>query len=173
MSEATMNKKKYKGHGGFTLIELMITVAVMSIILSAIGIVIIDGQRCWQMLYGQTNSDVVTDGYVARKKFDTVIRKSSVDKILTDGNGNWIEVYYYSSDSSPVVDRYARFYAADNVLNIEYGQLDPRETLNVETVCENVSDCTFKQIGRSAQMILTLEDGTHKNTIVTSAVTHN
>ena len=167
-----MNKKTYKGHGGFTLIELMITVAVMSIVLSAIGLVIVDGQRCWQVLYGQTNSDVVTDGYVARKKFDTIIRKASTEKILTDGYGNWIEVYY-TSGSSPVVDRYARFHTSDDDLNIEYGQLDPRETLSIETLCENVSDCTFKQIGRSAQMILTLEDGTQKNTIVTSAVTHN
>lgn len=167
-----MNKKTNKSQGGFTLVELMITVAVMSIILSAIGIVIVDGQRCWQVLYGQTNSDVVTDGYVARKKFDTVIRKAIDDKMLIDGDGDWIEVYY-ASGLSPTIDRYARFYTADDDLNIEYGQLDPRETLNVETVCENVSDCTFKQIGRSAQMILTLEDGTHKNTIVTSAVTHN
>ncbi len=168
-----MNKKIHKSQGGFTLVELMITVAVMSIILSAIGIVIVDGQRCWQALYGQINSDVVTDGYVARKKFDTMIRKSSGEKILTDSSGNWIEVYYYASDSSPVADRYARFYETDGTLNMEYGQLDPKTTLGTETVCRNVSNCTFKQIGRSAQMILTLEDGTQKNTIVTSAVTHN
>jgi prepilin-type N-terminal cleavage/methylation domain-containing protein len=168
-----MNKKTRKVSGGFTLVELMITIAVASIVVSAIGIVIVDGQHCWQVLYSHINSDVVTDGYVARKKFDAVIRKASGEKILADSNGNWIEVYYYASDSSTAVDRYARFYTADNDLNIEYGQLSPRKTLNVETVCENVSDCTFKQIGRSAQMVLTLEDGTQKNTIVTSAVTHN
>lgn len=168
-----MNKKTHKVSKGFTLVEMMITIAVASIVVSAIGIVIVDGQRCWQVLYSRTNSDVVTDGYVARKKFDAVIRKASGEKILADSNGDWLEVYYYASDSSTVVDRYARFYTADSDLNIEYGELNPRKTLDIETVSENVSDCTFKQIGRSAQMMLTLEDGTQKNTIVTSAVTHN
>jgi prepilin-type N-terminal cleavage/methylation domain-containing protein len=173
MSEAAMNKKTNKVSGGFTLVELMITIAVMSIIVSAVGIVIIDGQRCWRVLHGRINSEVATDGYVARKKFDAIMRKASGEKILTDSNGNWIEVYYFSSDSSTAVDRYARFYEADGNLNMEYGELNPRKTLGTETVCRNVSDCTFKQAGRSAQMLLTLDDGTQKNTIVTSAVTHN
>ena len=168
-----MNKNTNRISGGFTLVEMMITIAVMSIIVSAIGLVIIDGQRCWQVLHGRINSEVVTDGYVARKKFDSVMRKSSGEKILTDSNGNWIEVYYYADDSSTAVDRYARFYETDGTLNMEYGKLNPRTTLGTETVCQNVSDCTFKQAGRSVQMMLTLDDGTQKNTIVTSAVTHN
>jgi hypothetical protein len=71
------------------------------------------------------------------------------------------------------VDRYARFYAADGDLNFEYGQLDPRVTLDVETVCSNVSACTFKQAGQSIQMILTLDNGTQTNTVVSSAVAQN
>ncbi len=168
-----MNKKIHKVCGGFTLVEVMVTIAVMSIIISAIGIVIIDSQRCWQVLHNHINSDVATDGYVARKKFDAVIRKASGEKILTDSGGNWIEVYYYASSFSTAVDRYARFYETDGVLNIEYGKLNPRTTLSTETVCRNVSDCTFKQAGHSAQMMLTLDDGTQKNTIVTSAVANN
>jgi hypothetical protein len=62
---------------------------------------------------------------------------------------------------------------ADGDLNFEYGQLQPRATLGVETVCENVTLCTFKQAGQSIQMILTLDNGTQTNTIVTSAVTNN
>ncbi|MHC4229590.1 MAG: hypothetical protein ACYSW0_19330, partial [Planctomycetota bacterium] len=62
---------------------------------------------------------------------------------------------------------------ADGHLNLEYGQLDPRVTLSVETVCRNVSVCTFQQVGTSAQMTITLDNGTQTNTIVTSAVTHN
>lgn len=168
-----MNKKSHIASGGFTLVELIITIIVMSIVVSAIGVVIVDSQRCWRVLYDRINSDVVTDGYVARKKFDAVMRRASGEIILIDNDGDWIEVYYYADDSSTVVDRYARFYEADGALNMEYGQLNPRTTSDVETVCGNVSDCTFKQFGRSAQMMLTLDDGTQKNTIVTSAVTHN
>ena len=71
------------------------------------------------------------------------------------------------------MDRYARFYEANGMLSFEYGQLSPRQTLGLETVCANVSDCTFTQAGRSAQMLLTLDDGTQTKTVVSSAVTHN
>ena len=168
-----MIKKRPRASWGFTIVELMITMVVMVIILLAIGVVIVDGQHGWNVTYDRIHSDVITDGYVARKKFDSVIRSASREKFVLDGAGDWIEVYYYASDESTVVDRYARFYMADGDLNFEYGQLEPRETLGVETVCGNVSDCTFKMVGRSAQMILTLDNGTQTNTIVSSAVTHN
>jgi prepilin-type N-terminal cleavage/methylation domain-containing protein len=158
---------------GFTLVELMITTTIMLIVGLAIGVVIVDGQSGWSFMYDRINSDVVTDGYVARKKFDAVIRDASREKVLLDGAGSWVEVYYYSTPSSAVVDRYARFYVADGDLNFEYGQLQPRATLGVETVCENVTSCTFKQAGQSVEMILTLDNGTQTNTIITSAITNN
>ena len=158
---------------GFTLVELMITTSIMLIVGLAIGVVIVDGQSGWSFMYDRINSDVVTDGYVARKKFDAVIRDASREKVLLDSAGSWVEVYYYSTLSSAIVDRYARFYVADGDLNFEYGQLQPRATLDVETVCENVSSCTFKQAGQSVEMILTLDNGTQTNTIITSAITNN
>ncbi|MFH1716583.1 MAG: prepilin-type N-terminal cleavage/methylation domain-containing protein [Planctomycetota bacterium] len=168
-----MAKKRLKIAGGFTLVELMITAVIMIIVGLAIGVVIVDGQTGWNTMYDRINSDVASDGYVARKKFDAVMRKASRERALLDGDGKWIEVYYYADDASTVVDRYARFYVSDGDLNLEFGQLEPRVTLGVETVCGNVSGCTFKQIGQSAQMILTLDNGTQANTVVSSAVTHN
>jgi prepilin-type N-terminal cleavage/methylation domain-containing protein len=168
-----MIKKRQRNLPGLTLIELMITMVIMSIVGLAIGAVIVDGQSSWSRMYDSINSDVVTDGDVVRKKFDAVMRNASNEKILLDDAGSWIEVYYYASDSSTVVDRYARFYAADGDLNLEYGQLEPRVTLGVDTVCGNVTACTFRNVGQSTQMILTLDNGTQANTIVSSAVTHN
>lgn len=168
-----MNRKRPRAPRGFTLVELVITAAIMSIVALAIGVVIVDGQSSWNVMYNRVNSDVVTDGYVARKKFDAVMRKASRERLVVDASGGSVEVYYYADDSSTVPDRYARFYTADGDLNLEYGQLNPRVTLGVETVCKNVSACTFKQVGRSAQMILTLNKGTQTNTVVSSAVTQN
>ncbi len=168
-----MDEKRHRARKGFTLVELMITTVVMLIVGLAIGVVIVDGQTGWNTMYDRLNSDVVTDGYVARKKFDVVMRSASRGQSLIAGDGSWIEVYYYASPFSTVVDRYARFYVADGDLNFEYGQLEPRATLGVETICENVASCTFKQAGTSAQMTLTLDNGTQTNTIVSSAVTHN
>jgi prepilin-type N-terminal cleavage/methylation domain-containing protein len=172
MGEA-MNRRKPKAAGGFTLVELVITAAIMSIVALAIGVVIVDGQTSWNVMYDRANSDVITDGYVARVKFDAVMRKASREKLLLGDSGGSVEVYYYADDSSTVPDRYARFYTSDGDLNLECGQLEPRTTLDVETVCGNVSACTFKQVGRSVQMILTLDDGTQTNTVVSSAVTQN
>jgi hypothetical protein len=101
------------------------------------------------------------------------MRSASRGQFLVDGDGAWIEVYSYASPSSTVVDRYSRFYVSDGDLNLEYGQVDPRATLGVNTVCGNVSACTFKQAGTSVQMILTLDNGTQTNAVVSSAVIHN
>jgi len=168
-----MNKKRPGIRKGFTLVELMITTVIMIIVGLAIGVVIVEGQSGWNFMYERMNSDVVTDGYVARKKFDTVMRKASREMLLLGEGGSWIEVYSYSSPSSTAVDRYSRFYVSDGDLNFEYGQLNPRVTLSVDTVCGNVSACTFKQAGTSTQMTLTLDNERQTNTIVSSAVTHN
>ncbi len=171
--ETKMIKKRPTASRGFTLIELIIAMAIMLIVVFAVGIALVDGQRGWSIQYDRIYSDVITDGYVARRKFDTVMRRASGENFLLDGAGSWVEVYYYADDTSTVVDRYARFYVANGDLNVEYGQLNPKVTLSVETVCGNVSACTFKQVGRSTQMILTLDNGTRTNTVISSAVTHN
>ncbi len=168
-----MIKKRLAASRGFTLIELIIAMAIMLIVVLAIGLALVDGQRGWSIQYDRIYSDVITDGYVARRKFDAVMRTASRDKFWLDPAGSSVEVYYYANDDSAVVDRYAYFYVADGNLNVEYGQLNPKETLSVETVCGNVSGCTFEQLGRSIQMILTLDDGTRTNTVISSAVTHN
>ena len=168
-----MIKKRLTASRGFTLIESLTAVAIMIIVILAIGVALVDGQRGWNYMYGRIYSDVVTDGYVARRKFDAVMRTASREKFLIDPAGGWVEVYYYASDASTVVDRYARFYSSGGKLNVEYGQLDPKATDTIETVCGNVSSCTFVQLGRSIQMILKLDNGKQKNTLITSAVSNN
>ena len=64
-------------------------------------------------------------------------------------------------------------------MDVEYGRLyddddgGGKEALHVRTVCRNVTDCVFKRVGRSVQMILTLDDGTQANTVVSGAVLNN
>ena len=165
-----MLKNRTTNPKGFTLIELVIAIAVMVIVILSVAIILVDSQRSWNAMYNRIYSDVVTDGHIARRTFDRVIRKASRDKIALDDAGLWVEVRYYQDADSTVVDRYARFYEADGQLNIESGTLNPRETLNVQTVCENVSDCVFMAQGTSVQMILRLDNGSEAATVVSSAV---
>ena len=168
-----MTKKKLTTRRGFTLIGLMIAAVLVLIPIFAIGVVLVDNQRGWQAMYNRVYSDVATDSYVAGKVFDATVRKASWEKLLLDDAGNWIEVYYYQDADSTVVDRYVRFYEADGQLNVKYGRLNPRETLTIQTLCRDVSGCVFKRTGRSAQMILTLDNGSQTVTVVSSAVMHN
>jgi len=142
-----------------------------------------DSQRGWQMMYNRIYSDVVSDSYAARRAFDAVIRKASGETYLLDEEGTWIEVYYYADANSTTADRYARFNFADGgvgdngeaegQLSIEYGIVEPRQTLAVQSICGNVSNCVFMGAGRSAQMILMLDNGSQTATVVTSSVMHN
>jgi hypothetical protein len=169
----TIMTKRLTSSRGFTLTELIAAMAIMIFVVLAIGMALVDGQRGWNNMFNSVNSDVVRDGFFARRKFDAVMRKASREKFLIDPAGSWVEVYYYASDASTALDRYARFYTARNKLSIEYGQLNPTSTLATETVCENVSGCTFGQLGRSIQMVLKLNNGTQTNTVITSAATNN
>ena len=168
-----MTRREPRAPRGFTIVELMITSVIMVIVGLAIGVVIVDGQTGWNVMYDRINSDVAMDGYAARKKFDVVMRSASRGQSALGSDGSWIEVYSYATSASTVVDRYWRFYVSDGDLNLEYGELEPRVTLQVETVCGNVSACAFRQVGQAVQMTLTLDNGTQTNTIVSSAVAHN
>lgn len=179
-----MSKNKTKIRRGVTLVELMITTVIASIAVLSIGVLIVDGQRGWNTMYRRINADVVSDGYAARRMFDSTIRKASADKLLLDTAGNWIEVYYYADANSTVTDRYARFYytsggdRSDGTLNLEYGDwnstgTEPRQASTTQRICSNVTYCVFKAAGRSAQMICNLDNGEQSTTIASSAVMQN
>jgi prepilin-type N-terminal cleavage/methylation domain-containing protein len=170
-------KKRMSNRKGFTLIELMIATGLASAIVVGVGMLLVDSQRGWNRMFNRTYSDVSTDSHVARRRFDSVVRNASNQGVLLSADGSWVEVYYYSDPNSANVDRYARFYNytdnSNGQLIIEYGAVQPRQILNNETICENVSSCVFKSAGSSIQMVLTLDDGSQSATIVASAVPHN
>lgn len=168
-----MVKKNLTSQKGFTIIELVIAMAIAIIPIFAIGIILSDSQRGWNSMYERVYSDVVTDSYIARKTFDAVSRKANWERITLAEDESWLEVYYYANDASTVLDRYARFYEAEGDLNVEHGNLGTGEILTTQTVCSNVSNCTFKAAGRSVQMILTLDNGEQVLTTISSAVMHN
>ena len=172
MSEP-MQKNETRNHRGFTLVEVMVASAMAVIVVLGLAISLSDAQRGWNAMYNRVYSDVVTGSHAAAGVFDTVVRKSSIQWFLLDGDRQWVEVYYYADPNSVLIDRYARFFQEEGNFCVEYGQRNPRENLGVVTVCGNVSSCSFMQTGRSMQMALTLDNGKEELTTVTSAVMHN
>jgi Tfp pilus assembly protein PilV len=173
-----MNKpvKKRKLHCGFTLVELSIVMFISVIVILGLGIVLADSERSWQKMYERANGQVETDTLVAQKTFNAIVRKAVSDNFLLDTSGHWVEVYYSSSDTSALANRYARFYCTSDPngqVNVEYGQLNPKQTLSTQTLCNNVSSCVFKKSGKSILMILTLSKDSLTLTAASSAFMHN
>ena len=168
-----MSKKNTQNRSGLTAIELMVAVVFLSLAILGIGMVLADSHKGWNRMYNRVYSDVVRDGHIARRVFDSIVRKSSRNHILVDTGGTWAEVRYYADSSSTDFDRYARFYQSGEKLLIEYGTLDPVQVLWTQTVCSNVSSCAFSRSGKAVEMILRLDNGSESATVTTSAVAHN
>lgn len=168
-----MSKQRFNLKAGLTIVELMVAVGVAVIIIAGVTILLVDSQRGWNIMYSRLYSSVVTDSFITRKAFDSIVRKSVSTYSSIADDGSWLEVCYYENEFSVVPDLYARFYESDGGLNIEYGTLNPKETTGVQTVCSNVVSCIFKKVGKSAQMMLTTEEDSQQITTVTSAVMHN
>ncbi|MCK4292993.1 MAG: hypothetical protein KAY65_07335 [Planctomycetes bacterium] len=168
-----MAKGKYTIRRGVTLVELAMASVVATVVLAGIAALLVDGQRGWNLTYNRVYRDVATDGYIATKKFDALIRRAKAERFSVDDDGGEVTVQYYADDTSATVDRYVRLFTDNGNLKAEYGQLNSNTTPTTEIVCPNVSECTFKQIGRSIQMILTLDSGTQNNRVVWSAFLHN
>jgi len=168
-----MSRRCEKYAKGITLVELMIAMLFLSVAILGLGMVLADSQRGWNRMYNRVYSDVVTGGHIARRTFDSTIRKAGKDYITMAADGSWVEVRYYADDSSTTFDRYARFYVNGRDLKLERGTVTPAQALTTNTVCSNVSSCSFTKIGKSVQMVLQLDKGTENLTVVTSAIAHN
>lgn len=173
-----MKPKMSKTRFGLTLIELVVALAVSTIIILGLGAVLADNQRGWSNMYNRNYSNAAVDKYIAKKGFEAIVRKASSKTVLLDSASHWVEVYYYGSSNSAGVDRYARFYLSGNQLKADYGswntgQSNPRTLIRTLTLCSNVTSCIFKAAGQSVQMMLTVNDGSQTAYVTSSAVMHN
>ena len=167
-----------KNKRGFTLTELTVVMAMAPVVILSMGIVLVDSQRGWNQMYNRVYSGVVLDGYVARKTFDTVVRKSSISRERLGNDNDEVVLYYYNDPASSTwLDRYARFYTAGKRLLVDYGKLNakgnpkgPRQTV---TLAHNVEAVNFSVAGTCVQMTLRLDNGCEALTVMTSAVRQN
>jgi prepilin-type N-terminal cleavage/methylation domain-containing protein len=170
-------RTKLHNRQGLTLVELMLASVIGGIVMLGIGISMSDSNRGFKEMYNHIYSDVISDSQAAKRMFDARVRQSNCYKAILDLDENrWVEVQYYANSSSTSPDRYTTFYYEDTHLYAEYGRIlssGIKETIDFRPVCGNVQNCSFKQTGRSLQMILTLNNGSHQVTTVTSAVMHN
>ena len=176
-----MKSRAFTKNRGFTLMEMIQAFVMSAIVILAIGVLLYDSQKGWNTMYERVYGNVTIDAYAARKAFDAVCRKSSVNRYELGDDNEFLEVYYYDNDSeSAMPDRYAIFYTADGQLLVEHGELeegtynpDPSLESSVMTLADNVTNAKFFVSGTCVQMIVTLDDGNNSAVITTSAVRHN
>lgn len=174
------NRQKELSRKAFTLTGLMAAAAASIIVILSVGFVLADNSRAWRRSYENANCDVVVDGFIARRAFDSVIRKASSTGYELSVDGDWVTIQYYNDPENPDTtspDRYATFKHVGTTCDVEIGTIDPEGDptgiINTRTICNNVSECTFKIEGRSVQMILVLDDGKRTDTLVACGYMHN
>ena len=148
-----------------TLVEVVLSLTASSIVVLAAGSLLIDNQKGWEQMYNRIYSDVVTDSYVVRHTFGTVVRKASVRKCLIGNQNEYAEVYYYQDPiNSNKLDAYARFYVNNGQLKLDTGSLDQStwetSNLNTVTLANDVASVVFSESARCVKMDLTLDNGT-------------
>lgn len=163
---------------GFSITELILAIAVSTILVLTIGVVMLDTQRGWLDTYAKVHGGASGDAAMAKTAFDRVVRKAS-RSYYTLSAADDITVYYYADwMTSAALDRYARFYrSVDNPseMYVQHGEIgDDEMKMTAEVLlASNVTDLEFKSVNSGIEMKLALNDGREVTTVVTTAILHN
>ncbi len=166
-----------RNQGGFSLIELLVTMSMSLIVALAVGSLLVGGQRSWNKMYRSGNSQIKQDAQALMITFGSVGRKSNrLDyTIYKESSGNYtkstpltsntLEVVYgdavefrYWDASSPEASlldvdntgtHYAFFYIADgNMLKVDYGE-NPPGAIPGGSGSRNTSNITTEILARN------------------------
>lgn len=181
--------QRYKFRKAVTLIELMVTVLAVVVLTVGISGMLAAGHKNYNTMFERVNSDVVRNGYEARRIFDRIVRKSIIEYVEISEGRDDLTVFYYSDPNDLTLatypNRYARFYTgeigdgdADTELIVVTGVLNlvttntewfwnKEEVLNTVTIAHNVKLVEFIIDGVSIRMELLLDNenvpqNTHK-----------
>jgi len=146
-----MAARNYNHRRAFTLVEVLVTALAAVILIIGISAMLFYGQRGYNTMYRRINSEVVRNAYEARRVFDAIVRKSTVERcdiLSPDEIYGEIFLYHYYDQTQPDApapepidryrymfpaqpDRFARFYVTDTAasenleLYVERGLIPP------------------------------------------------
>ncbi len=168
--------KRTRCYFGFTITELILAIAISSILVLTMGVVMVDTQRGWMDSYAKVHGGATTDAAVAKTAFDKVVRKASRSIYYLNAEDD-ITVHYYNNWlTSTDPDRSARFYRSTenpSEMYIQHSDIETSEILAEILLATNVTDLEFKPISGGLEMKLALDDGREATTVITTALLHN
>lgn len=172
------NSKKRKS--GFTLVELTISLAIISVIVLAINNVIADQYAGWENAFGRIFGETSESVVKVRKAFNGTCRKASLRNINISEDGETLVLYYYNDPIDPPYwpDRYAKYYLENGDMLMEHGSLvfgtiDEEQAIYTETLASNVTYLSFSVQSLSVQLCMTIDDGKNDFTFAWTSVRHN
>lgn len=163
----------------FTIIELMIAAAALAIVIVGVGASLYHAHQSWADTFDRVHGHITTDAYAAKRTFDSIVRKSSLEtkKPKLGKDNQSIELYYYLTPTSTNLDGYALLQIENNDLVVTYGKLDAAAKqieLSKDILVHNTKDIKFTVDGANVRMTLTIEDQNRNTMYVTaSAVRHS
>jgi hypothetical protein len=185
---------KHNSRRAFTLVEVLVSAMAAVILIVGLSAMLFYGQRGYNTMYRRVHSEIVRNAYEARKVFDAVVRKSTIERydpappdLLEPNIGNQLCVYYYSDPRILIYpDRYAWFHLEGTDLIMEqgpvnYASLPPRD-LDVPSLpapdknmvlarnVVNASSGIFFKQGAALRMVMILDDETNPAPNVTSDI---
>jgi len=168
-------RRSHAGLPGFTLVEMAVSMAAGGVFILAIAAFLADNHTAFNKAYVDAYSPVAQDALAARTIFQKTIRQAcfAIGTASVASDGSWIEVRYYSDPAAVRPDWSARFERSGHELLLRRSVLETAQTLTLETVCRNVDSVDFSLAGSSAQMFLTLDDGTSSQTVNAGAAMRN
>ncbi|MBN1795670.1 MAG: hypothetical protein JW804_03270 [Sedimentisphaerales bacterium] len=172
-----MKYEKKTVHKGVTLIELVITAAAAAIIIIGIGTILFYTHENYNKTFDRVHGEVTSGEYVAKRAFESVVRKSSVSEMqpVLGTNNESLKLYYYSSPTATALDSFTRFYTINRQLLAVHGTIsgNSEQAQRIEEIVSSVTSAKFSVLGANAQMVLTLDDGQRTKTLICSAARHS
>jgi len=171
-----MSTKRKKA--GVTLVELMVTMLIVSLMMIVIGVVMLDSHRGWLDAYRKVHGQAAADAATAQVAFEKVVRKASRSKYVMNAPGDLTVYYFQDWLYSEYPDRYARFYISPggNNFYMDQGTRDENGSEEKQTtiqLCSTLTDAEFRPTDGGIEMKLVLNDGRETTTALTTAILHN
>lgn len=161
---------------GFTLLELIVTLLISSIMVAAVGVVMVDSHRGWLDSYAKVFGGAADDAAMSGAAFERIVRKASASRYQLNAPDDLTVFYYRDWQSSDELDAYSRFYrSADDPRQflLENGTLNPMQEQSTIQLASHVTGLRFLPFDGGVQMILLLDDGRETTTQVSAAILHN
>jgi prepilin-type N-terminal cleavage/methylation domain-containing protein len=164
---------------GVTLLELLVTMAIASIVMLGASAIIVDAHYGWSTMYQRIHGDVMSDAYFASTRFDAMCRKADGGTVRIETAPPLLEVYYYSVpnvgnvyDLSP--DLFVQFYLNGTELIQDIGDIATSTVTSSEVIASDVTELKFSASGgKGVQMLLTLNNGEESITVTCGSIRHN